>query len=292
MLNYAKLPDLTQYSDMGFGADDYSPSNIPADWRDYGLPHWGIYSDTMGILNGFGGLSAEVDVDLYDGRLGARTPMLELTPEDYRWLRVMKRPYPGMMALGDDGMVYAYDGFGGFFKKLFKKAKSVVKRVGSRIKKGVKKVLKKIPGGKYLLRLGSKVFEISKKIVKPLVKYVGKYAAKLAPVAAFIPGYGPAIAGALYAAGKVANLMNKYGAKLKGAAHAIRKLDFPNATAAKKFASEIKKSAAEERQYQLKHGKPDPKKLSSLIAQRHKRAAQRRRTTSARRIPAIRRARA
>lgn len=247
------IPDLTQWTDYGLGGVDPEPSAMPADWRMYGLgpqdglpPHyqWGMYADTMGLMSGEGlGLAAEVDVDLYGNRVLARTPMLELDPSDYRYIQTMRRPYPGMMALGDDGTLYEYDGTLGFFKKLFRKAKKAVKRVAKRVKRVAKKIIKKIPGGKYLLKLGEKVYKIAKKIVRPLMKFVGKYAAKLAPVAALIPGYGPAIAGALYTAGKVAKLMTKYGVKLKGKKGTVRKLQFKTGSSAKKFKKALSKAA-------------------------------------------------
>lgn len=243
-----QIPDLTDWTDYGLGGVDYEPTAAPEDWRRYGLPNYGAYAETMGIISGeYLGLAAEVDLDIYGRTVAARTPMIELDPTDYRYIQVMKRPYPGMLGLGDDGTLYEYDGTLGFFRKLFRKAKKAVKRVAKRIKKGVKKVLKKIPGGKYLLKLGEKVFKIAKKIVKPLTKFVGRYAAKLAPVAALIPGYGPAIAAGLYTAGKIANLMNKYGVKLKGAKGTIRSLKFPSGSKAKKFKAALKKAAKKQK---------------------------------------------
>jgi len=242
-------PDVTRWKDYGYdglgGIGEGVDTAEPEDWRMYGLATWGAYADTMGVISGDAvpGLTAEVDQALYGRQVLARTPTIELSPEDYRYVSVMKRAYDGMMGLGDDGTVYEYDGTLGFFKKLFRKAKKFVKKVGGRIRKGVRKVLKKIPGGKYLMKLGRKVYKIAHKIVKPLAKYVGKYAAKLAPVAALIPGYGPAIAGALYTAGKVANLMNKYGAKIKGAAGTVRSLSFPSGKSAKRFQRALKRAA-------------------------------------------------
>jgi hypothetical protein len=220
----------------------------PEDWRLYGLPTWGAYADTMGIMDGDGlGFGAEVELGLYGNQVLARTPMIELEPKDYRWVQVMKKPYDGMLGLGDDGTIYEYDGFSGFFKKLFKKAKKAVKKVARRVRKGVRKVLKKIPGGKYLIKLGQKVYRTASKFVKPLLKIVGKYAAKVAPIAALIPGYGPAIAGALYTAGKVAKLMTAYGVKLKGAAGKVRSLAFPaNARRVKGFHAALKREAKKE----------------------------------------------
>lgn len=253
-------PSINQWTDYGLGApEEPSYSSEPEDWRMYGLPNYGAYAHVMGIMSGEEvPLIAEATQELYGNRVLARTPMLEVLPEDYNYIKVMRRPFEGMLALGDDGQVYEYDGTLGFFKKLFRRIKKAVRKVGRRIKKGVHKVLKKIPGGKYLIKLGKKVYKIAKKIVKPLVKFVGKYAAKLAPVAALIPGYGPAIAAGLYAAGKIANLMTEYGVKITGAAHKIRKLAFPSGKKSKKFIRALKKAAKKEAHRQRKHGPPKP----------------------------------
>lgn len=252
-----QIPDLTQWRDMGFaGTDDGS---TPADWRKYMLKDFGIYADQMGMMSGeYLGLAAEVDYFRNpDGSYIARTPMLELSPDDYTWMRRRHIPYHGMMALGDTGEIYRYDGFHGFFKRLFSKAKNVVKKVVHKVGGAVKKVLTKIPGGKYLVKLGEKVWKIANKFVKPLIKFVGKYAAKLAPVAALIPGYGPAIAAALYTAGKVANLMNKYGVQLIGEKGKTRRLKFQSGQSAKEFQSALKSAAdkAKKRRHKKKSGR-------------------------------------
>jgi len=240
------IPDLQYWRDMGLaGTED---SQEPADWRRYVLKDFGIYSHDLGIMSGEGRcLSAEVDYfRAPNGQLVARTPMLELAPNDYEFMSKNYFPYHGMLALGDEGDVYRWDGLGGFFKKLFKKARGLVRKVAS----GAKKLLKKIPGGKYLVKIGEKIFKIANKFVKPLMKFVGKYAAKLAPVAALIPGYGPAIAAGLYTAGKVANMMTKYGVELIGAKGKARNLKFPAGDAAKKFQKELAKAAEQEKRQQ------------------------------------------
>ena len=249
-------PNINQWQDYGFGGVggvEENDGQEPEDLRRYGLPNYGAYAEMMGLMSGEEiPMIAEVGQDLYGNRVLARTPMLELTPQDYRYVRVMRQAYPGMMALGDDGTLYEYEtdtdgtlGWG-FFKKIFKKAKSAVRRVARRVKGAATRILKKIPGGKYLLKLGQKVFKIANKLVKPLTKFVGKYAAKLAPVAALIPGYGPAIAAGLYTAGKVANLMNEYGVKLTGAAGTVRSLVFPGSGVAKKFRTALSRAAKSE----------------------------------------------
>lgn len=249
----------TGYSDAGFaaamlpdmglaGIESASPMNMPEDWRDYGIPDFGSYSEIDGVISGdeIEPLAAEVSYEFDGVNLYSRTPILELARKDYNYVKRNRVPYHGMMALGDDLETYAFDGELGFFKKLFRRAKRGVRRVRKRIRGGIKKILKKIPGGKKLIRLGKKIWKVAHKIVKPLTKFVGKYAAKLAPVAALIPGFGPAVAAGLYTAGKVANIMNKYGVKLKGAAGSIRKLAFPSATIASKFRKELSSAARKE----------------------------------------------
>jgi len=251
------IPHISQWTDYGLGGDGQEyDSGEPEDFRLYGLPSYGAYADMLGIISAdeLPAMAVEVDQGLYGNKVLARTPMIELAPDDYRYVHTMRTPYDGMMGVGDDGQIYEWDGTLGFFKKLFRRIKKGVKKVASKIKKGVKKVLKKIPGGKYIIKLGKKIHKIAMKIVKPLTKFVGKYAAKLAPIAAIIPGYGPAIAGALYAAGKVANLMNEYGAKIKGAAGQVRKLSFKSGKSAKKFQKALKKAATSERRKQKKVG--------------------------------------
>lgn len=237
--------------DMGLGGiDTATPDNLPEDWRQYGIEDFGAYSEFLGIISGdeISPLAAEVDYFLgEDGQLVAHTPLLELSQDDWQYVRTFGEPYDEMFALGDDGEVYYFDGNLGFFRKLARRIKRRVKKVARRIRKGFRKIIKKIPGGKKLIRLGKKIWKIAHKIVKPLVKFVGKYAAKLAPVAALIPGYGPAIAGALYSAGKIANLMTKYGVKITGPIGKVRKLKFKSANLAKKFQKALKSEAEKEK---------------------------------------------
>lgn len=222
----------------GLGDFQDTPDNL-LDFRRYGISDFGIYADQMGMMGGFG-LMAEVDTD--ENGL-AWTPALELAPHDYDYLAANGSPYHGMLALGDNGEVYQYDGLGNIFKKLRKKAKKMAKRLKKVAKKAAKKVLAKIPGGKYLLKLGRKLWKISKKLVRPLAKFVGKYAAKLAPIAAMIPGYGPAIAAGLHTAGKIGKMMTKYGAALTGKKGKVRKLKFKSDKHAQQFQKALKKNA-------------------------------------------------
>jgi hypothetical protein len=252
------IPPLKQWQDMAATRGGLGGVADPLEWRENAGPEdFGMYSDQMGImpLDNFG-LAAEVDLELFEGDdgvqfIGSRTPILEITPRDLAYVSSHGRPYDGMGAVGDDGSIYAYDGSLGFFSKIFKAVKKGVKKVAG----GIKKVVRKIPGGKYLLKIGGKIWKIAKKIVKPLSKYVGKYAAKLAPVAALIPGWGPAIAAGLYAAGKVANLMNKYGVVLKGAKGTLRKLKFKSGSSAKKFREALIRQAKKQAKKRKKMGK-------------------------------------
>jgi hypothetical protein len=261
MSQYGQIPDLTQWTDYGLGGEgeDAFSENLrePEDWRLYGLPEFGAYAEMLGFIDGCGmGIAAEVRPELYGRQVLARTPMLELSPRDYRYVKVMRRPYDGMMALGDTGEIYEFDGSLGFFKRIW----GGIKKVARKVRKGVRKVVSKIPGGKYLIKLGKKVMKVAKKFVRPLARFVGKYAAKLAPVAALIPGWGPAISAGLYGAGKIANLMNKYDIKITGAKGKVRKLAVKGdkKKAAKKmkaFQKALKRAAQKESRRQKKGGK-------------------------------------
>jgi hypothetical protein len=236
---FGNVGDVNRWTDYA-GLGDYTPdAEDLLDFRKVGIKDFGIYAEAMGMLPNMGML-AEVETD-ETGR--AWTPMLELAPHDYNYIRAWGKPYHGMVALGDNGETYIYDGFAGFFSKLFKKIKSGVKKVASKIKKIAKKVISKIPGGKYLIKLGEKVWKVAKKLVRPLMKFVGKYAAKLAPIAAMIPGYGPAIAAGLYTAGKIANLMTKFDVAITGLKGKPRKLKFKSDKHAKAFQKALAQSA-------------------------------------------------
>lgn len=249
---------LEQWQDYA-GLGDYTePGEELLDFRVYGIKDFGIYADEMGILGGCG-LMAEVEVD----ELGrAWTPALELRPEDWRYMAKNGVPYEGMPALGDNGSVYMYDPGLGFFKAVFSAAKSAVSSAVSKAKSLGKKLISKIPGGKYLMKLGSKVWKLSKKLVGPLARYVGPLAKKLAPVAALIPGYGPAIAAALYTTGKITDLMKKYGVSTVKKKGGPNKLKFKSGSQAKSFQKALKKVASS----QKKKAKAKRKKRRGMIA--------------------------
>ncbi|MDD3380010.1 MAG: hypothetical protein PHD68_02180 [Rugosibacter sp.] len=229
---YGNIPSSWQrppWRTYGYG-EDYSygilgevNDGIPLqEWSSVGLSDWGYLSPQMGMLGG-GDIPVEVGPDqtmFYNGL--ARTPMIELSPEDYGRLRMTGSPYHGMLGLGDDGETYVYDGLGGFFKRLFRRIKrgvkrigrgirrgikkvvGVVRKVGKRIWKGAKQIIKRLPGGKALIKIAGKIHKVAMKVVRPAMKFVGKWAGKLAPIASFVPGYGPAIAAGLRIAGRVA----------------------------------------------------------------------------------------
>lgn len=239
-----QLGQIEQWTDYaGFG-DALEPGEVPLDYRQYGVKDFGIYAEHMGMLGGMG-IGAEVDTD---ERGLAWTPMIEVAPHDYRYLQQVGAPYHGMLGLSDLCEPMVYDGTLGFFKRLFKRIKSGVKRVVKRVAGAGKSLLAKIPGGKYLIRLGQKVWGVAKKLVKPLARYLGplsKLASKIAPIAAMIPGYGPAIAAGLATAGKIGKLLSTYKVAIVGGDAATPgKLRFKSDKHAKAFQAALSKEAA------------------------------------------------
>lgn len=265
--------NILNWRDEGLsGVTDYDEeTGAPEEWSMLGLNNWG-WMDTpqgkmstvasYGIIDGtmLGGLTAEVDENDEWEPGYVRTPMLELAIDDYNYLQANGMPYDGMLGLGDTGEIYAYDGSLGFFKKLFRRVKRGVKKVARRVKKGIKKVLKKSKFGRFLLKVGGKIKKIAMKIVRPLMKFVGKFAAKLAPIAAIIPGYGTAIAGALMAAGKVANIMKKWGVSTKGKPGKVRGLKLKNPKAFPGFKKELSAQAAQMKKFSRRN----PRKFKAL----------------------------
>lgn len=238
------------YSNL-LGLSSVEEAGEPMEWSTVGLSKWGHLSPQMGIISAE--LIPEIRVETSPDMNGfARTPMIELAPEDYKYIEVFKRPYDGMLGLTDEGEPVAYDGLNGFFKRLFRKVKKKVKSVARRIKKGLKAVIRKLPGGKWLLKIAGKIRKVAMKIVRPLVKFVGKYAAKLAPIAALIPGYGPAIAAGLHAAGKIAKMMNKWGVTTVGKKGKVRDLFSKNPKNIKGLQKDL---ADEARKLQRQKGK-------------------------------------
>lgn len=236
----ARIPGINYFDDLSgvYDGTGYfaGPDEDILDFRVYGVKDFGIYADTMGMTDmgdvGFS-LAAEVETDEYGN---AWTPTLEIKPEDYQYIRRNGKAYHGMLGLSDENEQYVYDGGLGFFKKLFRKIKKKVKKIGS-------KLLKKIPGGKFLMRLGKKIWKVAKKYVKPLVKLVGKWAPRLAPIAALIPGVGPAVSAAMLSAGTIAKLLDNYGTKIVNIKNAVSRLKFPGDKQAKGFTKALRKAA-------------------------------------------------
>lgn len=239
--------DLSGY--LGFGASENPPE--PQPWETVGLADWGYLAGSMGIISG--DEIPQIPVEVIPDRDGlARTPMLELSPEDFRHMQVWKQPKDGMLALGDDGTIYQYDGTlgRGFFKRLFRRVAKGIRKVAKRIKKGIRKVISKLPGGKFILKIADKIHKVAMKIVKPLMKFVGKYASKLAPFAAMIPGFGPAIAAGLHISGKIANIYNKFSkvVKIVGKVGQARTLVSKDPAALKSMQAELSQAAVKLKQ--------------------------------------------
>lgn len=264
--------NIEEYPDYGLGAVvDDEDGTAPVDWSMLGLTDWGYINtpygkqsavEMYGIIDGsyLNGLSVEVDDDDEWENGLVRTPMLELSVDDYQYVQANRSPYDGMLGLSDTGEVYHYDGSLGFFKKLFRKVRKKVRKVARRVKKGIKKVLKRSKFGRMLLKIGGKIKKIAMKVVRPLMKFVGKWAAKLAPIAALIPGYGTAIAGALAAAGRVAKTMQKWGVATHGKKGKVRNLKLKDPKKLPGFQKAMRKEA----ERMKKWGKRNPRKFRAL----------------------------
>lgn len=268
-------PNIAEWPGYGFGgADDDFTNPIPDDWSTVGLSGWGWAPDGTSLVGMYGyidgvalnGMMAEVDEDEDLGGGYVRTPMLTMAPDDFMHIQTYGRPYNGMIAMGDAGELYQYDGLGGFFKKLWGKIKRGVKKVAKKIGRGIKKVLKKSKFGRWLLKVGGKIKKIAMKIVKPLMKFIGKWAGKLAPIAAMIPGYGTAIAAALTAAGKIAKVMTKFGVSTKGKKGSVRGLKLKNPKKLPGF----KKALVKDAKKMKKLKKQNPAKFKALLAKAKK----------------------
>lgn len=272
--------NIEEWADYGLGAVvDSEETGEPIEWSLLGLADWG-WMDTpqgkmsavasYGMINGtqLNGMLCEVDDSEDWGNGFVRTPMLELSLDDYDFMVKNGQPYDGMIALGDTGEIYHYDGSLGFFKKLFRRAKKKIKKVARRIKKHAKKILKKSRFGRMLLKVGGKIKRIAMKVVKPLMKFVGKYAAKLAPIAAMIPGYGTAVAGALMAAGKVAKVMSKFGVKTSGQKGKVRSLAFKNPRMLPQFHQALKAEAKKMDQLKRRNPRQFDRLATSLARKR------------------------
>lgn len=235
-----------EFRDYGLETVGMAGIDEPLDWSKFAVKEFGAYSPMLGLIGDASSVMMAVEPDDYVSGDLVVTKMMELSPDDYRHAAIYGAPRIGCVALADDGEVYQYqhvEGLGGFFKRLFKKIKKGVKKVASKIRSVARKLIKKLPGGKYLLKIAGKIRAIAKKLVRPLMKFVGKYAAKLAPIAALIPGYGPAIAGALYMAGKIAKIATKVGV----VRDKVGRLIFKSPKHAAVFKAELKKAAQKEK---------------------------------------------
>lgn len=205
-------------------------SREPLDWSTHAALGFGALVDrpipivdnrTLGLLMEV----TDRDIVARDafGNPLVRTKMLEMDPKEVAYALRYGQPRPGAVALGDDGEIYQWTvtPLGGFFTNLFNKVKQGVQKVTGAVKKGVRTgiswvgskaraLIKKLPGGQYLIKVYDKVKSIGMKLVGPLTKYLGPLAKKVAPIAALIPGYGPAVAAALYKVGDMAEVLKKH----------------------------------------------------------------------------------
>lgn len=250
MYNNGALAGLAAASERSFpdrGMVNYglagTDNEEPADWSTNQIEQFGAYTDRMPIIAG-SHIMMDVDEDDALGDTGlVRTKMLEMSPQDIQHIRQTGFPRPNSVALSDDGEVYQFTQdpqLGGFFKKLRKRIKKRVRRGIRRVKGFARKLIKRLPGGKYLLKIAGRLHKIAMKIVKPLTKFVGKWAKRLAPIAAFIPGFGPAVAGALLATGKIAQIATKIGVKIN---KITGKPDFKSGRQARRFKKVLEQQA-------------------------------------------------
>jgi len=268
-----KVQEKNQFVD--YGLENYGLAGDvgeePLDWRQYGLLGFGAYYEEMGSIDGEAlGILAEVEADEITGL--ARSPMIEVHPEDFRYIQAHGIPYDGMLALGDDGTVYEYDGLNGFFSKIFGGLKKVVggvvkgaMKIGGKVIGIGKKLISKLPGGKYLVKIGEKLHATAMKFTRPLLKIVGPLAKKIGPIASIIPGYGPIIAVALEAGGTAAEILAKHGVAQDPK---TGKLNFKSKEQYHAFSADMRRKAKMKRlemkaahriwrgQYEKKHGRP------------------------------------
>jgi hypothetical protein len=130
-------------------------------------------------------------------------------------------------------------------------------------------LIKKLPGGQYLLKIYDKVKSVGMKLVKPLTKYLGPLAKKVAPIAALIPGYGVAVAAALYKAGDMAEVLKKHKVLLDKAGRP----KFKSGAQAKKVKADLDKKAKklkakEKKKKKRKAEKRRKEKMKKLVARK------------------------
>jgi hypothetical protein len=249
---YGYGDDIQSWQDYGLAEHGYALGYaegetygaMPLDWSTYGLKGFGATADRVYDASN-SGLLAEVTTD---GLGLARTPMVEMRPEDIEHIRAYGRPYDGMLGLGDDGSVYQWKptqglALGGFFKKIFSGAAKMAMKLAKKGLKFAKKLIAKMPGGKYLVKFMDKIHKIAMKLVRPLMKILGPAARFLAPISAMIPGYGPLISVALKATGTIAKLMAKHGIRQSKKGAVIP----PSAKAMAAFKADLKQQAETKR---------------------------------------------
>lgn len=210
------------------------------------IDNFGAFVPQYGHMDGIGLMEYDEDDEIiFNGEPTGlvRAKIMEVSPGVYQYCRRFGKPFKGAVGFADDGDIYEWyeepgDMLGGFWKKLKKRLKGgkiSKKEMRKRLTKGYRKAgkklgrrfLKKTKAGRWMTKVAGKLRKVAGKILRPLSKYVGKYAARLAPFAAMIPGYGPAIAAALYQADHFNKLMKEHGV--------IAKLDPKTGKKAPKF---------------------------------------------------------
>lgn len=200
---------------MGFlGVEDANTGMNPLYPWDQEVLQFGQYADQLGYIPDASSLMVEVNEadELQEGWV--RTPMLEVAPDDYSYIKSHGKPYNGCTAVSDIGQVYEWDDMGALFS-LFGQApkrrrrrrrrrgkKSAVRtaappsrtaKVASKsVKAKLPKIIKTIPTGA-LVKIKDTPITAAMKAVKPIIESVDYWARKLAPVAAILPGSGPSI---------------------------------------------------------------------------------------------------
>jgi len=132
MATYQGLPNFDDYEDYS----DYYDTDEPL------ISGFGSLAFDYGFIPGgkLNGLSVEVDADDYENGL-VDTPALEVSPEDFEYMRYMGCPVMGCLGLSDDGDVYQFDGFS--FKKVLKNLTSSAKKAAKKLKSTVDKAFRK-----------------------------------------------------------------------------------------------------------------------------------------------------
>jgi hypothetical protein len=197
---------------LGLIGIDNAGTGTPLQTWDVMLKEFGAYTPQMGYIPNPNARVEVTEEDILPGGY-VRTPMLELTKEDYNYVATNGIPYHGMPALGDCGEVYEYDSFGQLFtlfgqapkrrRRRRKSKRPTVSKISRskgkakpklvKKKKGLQQVIKKTDTGA-IVKVKDTEAQVAMKLVKPLLESFNYYAKMIAPVAAIFPGYGPVIA--------------------------------------------------------------------------------------------------